>query len=178
MTLTKMFSPPFRILITVGLVGGACSSEPSIPADLEAVEGAAEGSFDAALSSDFATARAQADVAASAWAKYKPRAEKDQAPASAIVAIDTAIGALPASLAGSPNAVDAARAVNAVSAPMSQFYALYSPAVPVAVLDLDYLGREVLLDARASDIVVGATGHLDQIESSWNALKPPTAPRT
>jgi hypothetical protein len=54
---------------------------------------------------------------------------------------------------------------------MSELYALYFPAVPVAVLDLDYLGREVLLDALASDIA-GAARHMDQIESSWNVLKP------
>lgn len=163
-------STPSRGLIVAGLLA-ACGSEPSIPADLEAVEASAEAAFDAALTSDFVTARTEADAAASAWATYRRRAEADQAPASAIAAIDSAVAALPGELAGTPNAVNAARAVNTVSAPMSTFYALYSPVVPVAVLDLDYLGREVLLDALASDFT-GATGHLDQIESSWNALKP------
>ncbi len=149
----------------------ACGSEPTSPADLEAAESAAEGAFDSALSADFAGARVQAEEVAAAWAKYKPQAETDRAPAQAIVALDAAVGALPATLAGTPNVVDAARSINAVSAPMSQLYALYSPAVPVTVLDLDYLGREVLLDALASD-TAGATTHLNEIDAAWGGLRP------
>lgn len=153
--------------------GVGCSSQPTstIPAQLESVEATAEGTFDKVLASDFAGARTSVDELTAAWNTYKPRAIADKAPADAVTAVDNAVAALPGALAGTPQTSTAARAVNAVSAPMSRLYAVYSPSVPVAVLDLDYVGRELLVDSLASDNA-SATRHVDAMSSTWTVLKP------
>lgn len=155
------------------LVAG-CGGSAKFPSDLEAVEASAEGTFDRAIVGDFPAARTMSGDLSAAWSKYRPRARRDKAPPAAVDAIDGAVAALPTKLAGSPNAIDAARAVNAVSAPMSQLYALYHPPVPVDVLDLDYLGREVLLDALGPDLA-RAGRDVDRIASTWSALEPKVA---
>lgn len=150
-----------------------CSSEApiTVPAQLASVESSAEATFDQVLASDLAGARTSADELAAAWTAYKPRGLRDNVPVDAVSAIDQAIAALPQALAGMPRVSDAGRAVNAVSAPMSRLYAVYSPTVPVAVLDLDYLGRELLIDSLVTDPAL-ATGHVDKIEATWTSLKP------
>lgn len=173
--------PPMRtktlMLVTMGalaLVGNiGCSSESTttVPAQLESVESTAEATFDKVLASDLAGARTSADALTTAWNTYKPRAEADKAPADAITAVDSAVAALPAALSGTPQTAAAARSVNAVSAPMSRLYAVYSPTVPVAVLDLDYFGRELLVDGLALD-TSSATRHVDDINTTWSMLKP------
>src|SRR5262245_15404170 len=141
----------------------ACGSDPAtVPAELDAVEAGAEDTFDLALAGDIAGARASAGVLSDAWLVYLPMARRDEAPEAAITAVDTAVLSLPGVLAGSPDPAAAARAVNAVSLPMARLYDTYAPQVPSVVLDLDYLGREVVLDARVADFA-RAAAHVDAI---------------
>lgn len=158
-------------LVLAILVASCGGGGTKVPADLEAVEAAAEGTFDKAVVGDFPAARTLSGDLATAWTKYRPRAMRDKAPPAAIDAIDRAVDTLPGKLAGTPIAIDVARAVNEVSAPMSQLYVLYHPTVPVDVLDLDYLGREVLLDALGADFA-RAGRDLDRIKTTWSVLEP------
>jgi hypothetical protein len=159
------------ILLAIALLA-ACKDEAStVPSDLAKLESAAEDTFDSVLVNDFAKARTQAAPMSDAWASYRPRGERDRVPPAALQAISAAIDALPTVLATSGSIVDAARAANAVSAPMSQLFATYKPQVPATVLDLDYLGREVLVDALASDYTRAKT-HVEQITVIWSTLRP------
>lgn len=151
------------------VVSGCGKPPPAVPADLEAVEAAAEHSFDQALAGELANAHDSSLTLGTAWDSFRPRAVQDGAPASALATIDEAIAALPAAVIPLARPAAAARAINRVSGPMSQLYAVYHPVVPVAVLDLDYLGREVLLDAADGDFAQAIT-HLDTIEATWSAL--------
>lgn len=162
------------VCFALSIVIASCGVNPTIPAELEAVEAATESAFDKTLVGDFTTARSlSADLSAS-WSQYRSRALRDNAPPSAIDAIDRAVETLPAKLAGTPDVIEASRAVNEISAPMSQLYALYDPSVPVDVLDLDHLGREVLLDALGGDLV-RAGRDIDRVASTWSILEPKVA---
>lgn len=141
-----------------------------VPGALDAIESWAEDAFDSAIAGDMATVRTQADALSAKWAAFRDQAVKDGAAQETIAAVGTAIDNLKSVAAGTPDAVSLARAANAISAPMEGLYAIYDPAVPAGVLTLDYLGREVLLDAMAGDFA-GATAHVNSFESSWAALR-------
>lgn len=63
------------------------------------------------------------------------------------------------------------RAANVVSSVMEELFGLYNPPVPPPIITLDYLGREVFLDALAGDLVRAGTDAATAM-SRWKALKP------
>ena len=85
-----------------------------------------------------------------------------------VQAVDGAIAALIAIVpTGSP--AQLARSANAISAPMDELFALYDPAIPTAVLALDYLGREILLDGMDGDFA-RASSDLSSVSLAWRGL--------
>jgi hypothetical protein len=171
----KLLAQAHRVLamalvLAATACGGGDAAEDPIPTELADVEAAAEDGFDAALLSDRAQVLAAAQKAASGWAAYGARASGDAAPADALDAVTAAIAALNSLAAANAPALDIARAFNRISAPMARLYAVYAPPVPVTLLDLDHLGREVLLDARAADLQ-RATTDLDTLAGRWSAFR-------
>lgn len=155
----------------VGCGGGEKGAVDPIPTDLAAAETAAESGFDAALAANAAQVTTSRDALTRNWNVYKPRATGDGVPADAVASVDTAIAGLSTALSTTPTGTEAAAAFNRVSAPMSRLYAPYRPPVPTQLLDLDYFGREVLLDARRGNFTSAAT-HAQQLASIWTALRP------
>jgi hypothetical protein len=153
------------------LVVGCGGRQAKVPSALDTVEGTAEGAFDQAVAGDLGAARTESAALATAWSSYRPVAVRDGATTATLAEVDDAVAAVTALLAQAPPALTAARAINAVSAPMPDLYALYHPKVPVAVLTLDYLGREVLLDALTNDSA-RASAHLDTLAETWAVLRP------
>jgi hypothetical protein len=168
-------SQSLMLAVAVTLAANAgCSSEEEpaaqIPAGLESLESTAEDAFDLALAGDVAAVRQRAEDLSIGWASYRGQATSDGVSASAISALDGAITAVKDIAAGTPSNTDLARAVNAVSQPMPTFYEVYDPVIPSVVLALDYLGREVMLDALVLDFT-RAAADVDQIDATWSALR-------
>jgi hypothetical protein len=69
------------------------------------------------------------------------------------------------------SALKVSQAANSVSQLMPGFYSRYHDPVPAAVLKLDYLDRQVQLDARAGDNAKLRTA-IAQLEATWKALRP------
>jgi hypothetical protein len=166
----RAFAMALVLVTTACGGGGGGAAEDPIPTELADVEAAAEEGFDAALKSDRAQALAAAQKATNRWATYGARATGDAVPADALDAVTAAITAVNSLAAANAPALDIARAFNRISAPMARLYAVYGPPVPVTLLDLDHLGREVLLDARAADLQ-RATTDLDALASQWTAFR-------
>ncbi len=159
------------VIFSLGACGGKKPADDPIPPELAAVETAAETGFDAALKSDQTLMVTAAAAAASQWAVYAQRALQDGVPADALDAAAVAIAAAKTLLnTPSPAPLAVARAFNRISAPMSRIYDVYKPPVPAALLDLDYLGRELLLEARAADMP-RATASLDTLAARWATIR-------
>ena len=157
-------------VVLLAACGGEKAAVDPIPTELAAVETAAETGFDAALKSDQVQTAAAAKLAASSWAAYLKRASADGVPAAALDAVSAAITAANSLSALNPSALAMARAFNGISAPMARIYAVYKPPVPAALLDMDYLGREIRLDSRAVDLPHAAT-NLDALAAQWSAFR-------
>ena len=168
-----------RIYVTLAVVVSClvmgCSSEEKtadpIPADLAMIESATEAAFDKALAGDVPAVQEQARQLSEAWTRYQPQASRDGVPASALQQLDAAVqGFVTAAANRSVSAIDAARAANAISAPLDEIYAVYKPPIPTQLLKLDYLGREVVLDAKQGDFR-RASGDVDRLDSTWQSLR-------
>jgi hypothetical protein len=150
--------------------GGGEGAEPGsgqIPAPLLALEGAAESAYDQALAGDAAGYASSGRTIEAGWKAWRGEAASAGAPASALSDMDLAV----AGLGGAVGAVPRGRAANAVSAPMEQLFETYAPTVPTALLVMDYLGRELVLDGMAGEFTV-ATTDVDRLAKSWAALRP------
>jgi len=157
--------------IVVALAVGCSENEPNqVPLDLSDIESKAEDAFDLALTGDVAAVRTHAVELSTRWDAYRAQATSDGVPSSAMSALDTAITQLTSVASGSPSVQELAQAANAVSEPMPAFYDIYDPAVPSQVLALDYLGREVRLDAMAGDFA-RADMDVNEIDSLWQGLR-------
>lgn len=152
--------------LAVACGGGGEATPDPIPADLAAAESAAESGFDAGLAGDRAAATDAGRTTADRWARYRARGVSDGAPADALIAVDTAIADANRLAATNATGPQLARAFNAISAPMGRIYATYKPPVPASLLDLDYLGRELIVDARVADLAL-ATTDLDRLVAQW-----------
>jgi hypothetical protein len=150
--------------------GGEDGAVDPIPPALATVESAAETGFDAALAANRAQMATAANLASNAWADYSKRAAADGVPTDAIASTTAAIAALATLVTSNAPTLEIARAFNAVSAPMARIYAVYKPPVPENLLDMDYLGRELRLDARAADLQ-HATTNLDALTNQWTAFR-------
>lgn len=151
--------------------GGGQTSPGTVPAPLADIEGTAEDAYDKALVSDFAAVAAGAASIDGAWRSFRAEAGSAGAAAEVVSQMDEAVSGLVSASATPTDAAVLARAANAISAPMDELFALYETAVPPAVLALDYLGREVVLDARQGTLA-DATRHIDAIEDTYGTVRP------
>ena len=170
------------LLLMLTLGGPGCTSEGNegeegaepgageVPAALLAVEGAAEDAYDKALLADYAAVMDAASLLDTKWSAFRGEAKQDGAAQKELDAMDAAIGGLMQAADSPKDEASVARAANAVSAPMDELFALYDPTVPPAVLALDYLGREVVLDGMDTDFAA-AGADVDDIESTWAPLE-------
>jgi hypothetical protein len=163
------------LLIPLATVQIACKAESPakdpIPTDLGKVETAAEGIFDGALANDAAKISASSKQANDGMVSYRAHAVRDGVPAAVLADLEKAVTAVSALVQKGTVGVELARASNSISAPMSKIYAVYKPPVPVVLLDLDYAGRELVLDAREKDFA-RATTDADRMIALWGPFRP------
>lgn len=154
------------ILMTLLSLSGACAAAPP---PLRSLESTAEEAYDNALAGEPITE--DAEEMARAWRDYRPKAEAAGANAELLRKVDGALEVLRVTAASRSDSFRLARAANGVSEPMGALLALHSSVTPAAVTDLDYLCRELELDARASDFARSAAD-LSRLEETWTALRP------
>jgi len=161
-----------------GAAGGAAGGEPAepepdaaaVPAGLEAVESAAEDAYDDALAGRSEAVAARASKLQDRWDALRSRMAADGAGAGTLRSMDTAVAGLASAVERGAGRLEVARAANAVGAPVAELFAVYHPPVPASVLRLDYLGREVALDAMESSHDA-ASAHVDELASTWEPLR-------
>lgn len=149
---------------------GSAAADP-IPADLAQVESAAEAGFDAALAADPAQVAAAAAAAEQGWSRYRARAARDGVPPETVLAVDAALADTRRFIAANAPAHTLARGFNGISAPLARIYAIYKPPVPAALLDLDQLGRALIVDARSADMPL-ASADLARLAERWASFRP------
>lgn len=142
----------------------------TVPAALKQIEGDAEGAYDEALAGHVAAVAKVAATIDTGWKAFRVEAEAAGGRTEDLAAMDAAIAGLVSAAANTTDAILLARAANAVSGPMDELFALYEAPVPPAVLALDYLGREVVLDARQADYA-GADQHVSTIEATFATFR-------
>jgi hypothetical protein len=164
----------FRLewVVPVAIVLWGCGEEGgrSVPAELSAIESTAEDSFDSALGGDVASVRTQAKHLAASWKKFRPQAEHDGVTQDDLTAMDAAVDELVTTAAGNPDPIQLARVTNRVSGRMASLYDVYDPAIPADVLELDYLGREVQVDAMDAAFDQAAKD-VGRLATTWKALR-------
>lgn len=158
-----------RVLPWIALTLAACAPV-AVPADLTAVEGAAEDGYDHALAGDREAFGTDATLIAYAWNDLRWLVETDGAPASTIELMDSSVAALATAATDADGATVRARAANAVSGCMDDLFTLYDPKVPSELLELDYRGREVILDA-LDGTLVGAINDVQVMDDFWGAIR-------
>ncbi len=160
---------PLAAAALVALLAGvpAVAHAAAIPRRLDRIESLAEDAYDAALAGKQAAVRNKAEALARLWAAYRPHA---LAPAPVLEATADAVARLTHAATQGASRLALARAANAVSAHIADLYAPYHPAIPAPVETLDYLGREVALDAMAHDLA-GASAHLKTLRATWAPLR-------
>jgi hypothetical protein len=163
-----------RLFLAVSLLV-ACdpkrgSTSGEIPERLVHVEELAEDAYDKSLVSDFAAVATDADDIASAWSSYRAQGEADGAHAADLEAMDAAVAGLRDAAASATDPATVARAANAVSSRIDELFDLYDPIVPAEILALDYLGREVVLDAMQLDFD-RASADTDTLEATWKLVR-------
>jgi hypothetical protein len=82
------------------------------------------------------------------WALFRQHARVDGVPRSSLEDLEEAIDELEGSIAEGDAGTKLARVANAVSKPMERVFGTYQTVVPPRVLTLDYLGNELLIDAK------------------------------
>ena len=181
MTYLSMFSVTrpcvalaFAFAVAFGVAGcgddGDEAKDP-IPKDLAAMETAAETAFDQALLANATAVQEQARLISEALTRYQQQASKDGVSASALQRLATAAQGLVAAAANHAlSATDLARVADAVSAPMEEIYAVYNPPAPPKLLTLDYLGREVILDAKEANFG-RALADVNSLDTNWQSVR-------
>jgi hypothetical protein len=172
--MNRWLRPSWTVVMVAITCAWACGTNAAaadpIPTDLARVESAAEAGFDAALTADSTQlAKANATVKRS-WAAYRGRALRDRVPADALAAVDAAIAHLDSLVAVHATGPQLARAYDAISAPMGRIYAVYKPPVPATLLDLDQLGRALIVDARVVDMPL-AEADLARLAARWASFR-------
>jgi hypothetical protein len=153
-----------------GSCGGVGERSNPVPAGLSSIEEAAEDAYDQALAGHFADVTTDAQTIVDAWQAFRPEAAAAGAPVEDLTAMDAAVDGLVAAAMDPTDAVVLGRAANAVSGPMDELYGLYDAPVPAEVLALDYLGREVVLDARQGDYD-RATAQIDVLAATFETIR-------
>lgn len=151
-------------------VPASASAERALPRALDALESGAEDAYDYALAGQTARVATAAQRIGERWQGYRTTAASAGASSEVLSEMDAAVRGLEGALRASADPVTLARATNAISAPMDDLFALYDTPVPSSVLELDYLGREVALDARQGSFDAAGT-HLDRLEHVFTSVR-------
>ena len=172
-------------LLLVGLVVGlaACGGEaPSIATDQAAAtrraipkavldfEALAEDTYDTALRGDVAGVQRAAGSMGASWKRLRKTMQRDGLRAAALKALDKSVAQLSTTAAQSKDALQLARAANAVTDPMDDVFELYHPKAPPTLMSLDFLGRELVLDSRGSGFAAAAK-QLSDLRKEWSGLR-------
>lgn len=143
----------------------------TVPRSLSEVESAAEDAIDFADAGKLERAAAKATYLEGEWKAYRKHAVRDGTPAKFFEPMDHAVRDLmtPATL-HDPLALQLA--ANEVSRHLPELFAPYAPAAPVELLQLDYLGRAIMLDARQR-LFEQAAEHFGEMQQAWiGSLEP------
>ena len=159
-----------RTPVAAASSGSTGTKAGAVPTILLDIEDTAEDAFDHALAGNVLAVRADASKLATSWSSFRATAIADGVSQADAASLDAAIAALPQAASANKTPVELARAADTVSAPMDRLFAVYNPASPPVLLKLDYLGREVQLDARSSDFS-GASTHRSEAAAAWNAIR-------
>lgn len=162
-------------LLAAAIAHAGCGDDPApvlstVPPALMTIEGLAEDTYDQAMAGNADAVAINADDIDLRWQEFRAQATRDGATTAVLSSMDDAVAGLHAVVDANGDTTALARAANSVSAPMPRLFELYEDPVPPAVLQLDYLGREVVLDAREGNYN-GATTHVDAIESAFGSVR-------
>lgn len=158
-----------RSLPWIALVLAACGPKP-IPDDLTAIEGASEDGYDQALAGNTDPFSADATLITAAWSTLRPVVELDGAPTFTLDLMDSSVASLATAATDAQGSTVRARAANAVSGCMDDLFTLYHPKVPSELLELDYRGREIILDA-LDVTLIGAITDVQVMDDFWGTLR-------
>jgi hypothetical protein len=147
------------------------AAKRGIPQAAMDFEAQAEGAYDAALKGDVAGVRTAASSLRDLWKRLRKTLARDGLRNAVIRELDASVAQLSSLSAAGTDRIQLARAANAVSGPMDDVFDLYHPRVPGALLSLDFLGRELVLDCRESSVHL-ATVHLRELKADWTGLRP------
>jgi hypothetical protein len=157
-------------LLAAACAAGTTPGPREVPKNLNSLESLAEDGFDMALAGDVAGVKAASSRLTQLWPSLRETVVDAGAQAADVAGMDGAIADLSRTIDGTADPVALARAANAVSLHMDALFDLYAPAIPSAVLTLDFLGREVLLDGMQNDFS-GAAGHSIDLAATWKGLR-------
>jgi hypothetical protein len=154
-----------------GEVAQDAAARRGIPQAVLDFEALAEDTYDKALSGDAGGVKAAAASMQSRWKKLRKTVLRAGLKDASARSLDKSVARL-ASLSASPAGnLQLARAANAVTDAMDDIFALYHPKAPPELMTLDFLGRELELDARTPDLHAGAT-HRQELQSEWAGVRP------
>jgi hypothetical protein len=142
-----------------------------IPQAVLDFESLAEDTYDTALSGNLAAVQKAAGALSDSWKKLRKTVVHDGLKDASVRALDRSVARLSSLSETNTDSVELARAANAVSDTMDDVFALYHPKVPPEILSLDFLGREIVLDCKATDAVAAARD-LKTLEKEWAGLRP------
>ena len=142
-----------------------------VPRPLTAMESLAEDAYDHALAGQPDRVGTDARGVDGKWRLFRAQAARDGARSADLAEIDTAVAdLLHRATGGSAEQVGLARAANRISGVMDELFGLYRPPVPPALNELDFLGREVVLNAMEAKFHEAADDVMS-IRSTWLTMK-------
>lgn len=171
-------SSPLTVTLAVAACAtllGASTAPP--PRALDRLESGAEDAYDQALAGRTQEVRRTAAQLEKDWKAARPEITRAGGDTKLVAAVDGAVGRLGEALREGASGAALARAANAVSAPMPELFGLYRTATPPGLLRLDYLGREIALDASTRRLD-DARVHLGRLEAAWKAVRPKVEARS
>jgi len=127
----------------------------AVPAALQTIEAQSEDIVDLAPGGNKAKAGQDIAAVAEAWKTYQAQAGADGAAQAFQDALASALDQLRRASSGDDGA-EILQAANDLSAAVVDLFAVYQPATPADLGRLDVLGRQVALDAAASDLSAAA----------------------
>ncbi len=173
-----MSTPRASLLLLVVGLAPACGGHPTReshfadqPHALVDLELTAEHAYERALAGDTAAVQTASSRALDDWTQLRGDARRRGGDQDLLGEVDEAVLAL-GSLAGtSVDPIQLGRAANRITGSLDELFALYDPEVASGVMELDYLGREIILDGKAEDFRHAGT-HASLLDERWSALRP------
>jgi len=161
----------FLTFAACGHPHGPQIAKPDVPPALTDLEVTAEHAYAGALAGNADALAADIDRIGNDWSSLRPEAGAAGVTPDLVDELDASVTDLGAAAARKQAAPDVARAANRISAALVEVYRVYAPARVPDVMQLDFLGRELALDGRTSDLRHADTD-LAQIDSTWADLRP------